>query len=223
MKKIGLLCLALVLALGTLGIGYATWSENVTIEQTVRTGDLKVGVANIMTNDSGIGQHDPGYDKDVARCTSQNVSPVLFSIGPYDFYEKVTEVITNAYPCYSCNITFKFASGGSIPVHFKDWSTELVENDGGLCYCVDLKGWWLSGPAKFTTLPAQGTSMCGLESALRELQLHENDIITLKIEKHLKQDCWDPVAMEMFEAPQSANCTMVHRAKWVQFNKVDED
>ncbi len=69
MKKIGLLCLALVLALGALGISYATWSDNVTIEQTVKTGEFKVGVADMGTNDEGISP-DPGYDKHVATCTS---------------------------------------------------------------------------------------------------------------------------------------------------------
>ena len=40
MKKIGLLALALVLALGTLGVGYAMWFEDLIIDGTVYTGDL---------------------------------------------------------------------------------------------------------------------------------------------------------------------------------------
>lgn len=38
MKKIGLICIVLVLALGTLGVGYATWSQELIITETVNTG-----------------------------------------------------------------------------------------------------------------------------------------------------------------------------------------
>jgi hypothetical protein len=44
MKKIGLLCLALVLALGTLGVGYAMWSDQVTITGTVNTGSVEISI-----------------------------------------------------------------------------------------------------------------------------------------------------------------------------------
>jgi len=44
MKKLGLICLTLVLALGALGIGYAAWTDTITISGTVNTGsvDLKI-------------------------------------------------------------------------------------------------------------------------------------------------------------------------------------
>jgi len=44
MKKIGLLCLALVLALGALGVGYAAWTDTITIEGTVNTGSVDINV-----------------------------------------------------------------------------------------------------------------------------------------------------------------------------------
>jgi len=44
MKKIGLLALALVLALGALGVGYAAWTDTVTIEGTVNTGTVDLEV-----------------------------------------------------------------------------------------------------------------------------------------------------------------------------------
>ena len=44
MKKILLLSLALVMALGTLGVGYAAWTDRVTIGGTVNTGTLDVVV-----------------------------------------------------------------------------------------------------------------------------------------------------------------------------------
>jgi hypothetical protein len=43
-KKIGLLALALVLALGALGVGYAAWEDSVTITGTVQTGSVDIEI-----------------------------------------------------------------------------------------------------------------------------------------------------------------------------------
>jgi hypothetical protein len=43
-KKIGLLSLALVLALGALGVGYAMWTDTITIHGTVNTGSVDINV-----------------------------------------------------------------------------------------------------------------------------------------------------------------------------------
>jgi hypothetical protein len=42
MKKVGLLCLALVLALGSLGFAYAKWSDTVVIEKDIYTDYINV-------------------------------------------------------------------------------------------------------------------------------------------------------------------------------------
>jgi len=44
MKKFGLLCLALVLALGTLGVGYAAWTDTIFISGTVTTGEVCLSI-----------------------------------------------------------------------------------------------------------------------------------------------------------------------------------
>ena len=217
MKKVGLLCLALVLALGTLGIGYATWSANVTILQTVETGSVRVGVLDVGTNDSGEAHIDPGYTKHVARCESTNTGSTVpcgdCGGGPY--YDEVTEVITNAYPCYSCNITYKFVSCGSIPVHFAEWKTTIDEASSNMCDWVELKGWWLTDQNGQET---DGTTEQELEDSLELLQLHQCDNITLIIQKHLKQELDDGSV-----CPENGACIMTHEARWVQFNKSASD
>jgi len=42
MKKIGLLALAIVLALGALGVGYAAWTDTIFINGTVNTGNVDI-------------------------------------------------------------------------------------------------------------------------------------------------------------------------------------
>jgi len=49
MKKIGLLALALVLALGALGVGYAAWTDTVTITGTVNTGTLDIVIEEVSS------------------------------------------------------------------------------------------------------------------------------------------------------------------------------
>jgi len=42
MKKIGLLALAIVMALGALGVGYAAWTDSIAINGTVNTGNVDI-------------------------------------------------------------------------------------------------------------------------------------------------------------------------------------
>jgi len=51
MKKIGLICLALVMALGGLGVGYAMWSDTLTITGNVNTGEVVVEFTSQYDND----------------------------------------------------------------------------------------------------------------------------------------------------------------------------
>ena len=54
MKKIGLLCLALVLALGTLGIGYAAWMDEVSFQGTAKSGYIEVVLSPGVCSDPKI-------------------------------------------------------------------------------------------------------------------------------------------------------------------------
>jgi hypothetical protein len=54
MKKIGLLCLATVLALGAMGVGLAKWSETLTIVGVVNTGEVDVQFSAQQSNDPSI-------------------------------------------------------------------------------------------------------------------------------------------------------------------------
>lgn len=51
MKKIGLICLALVIALGTVGVGLAQWNETLDISGVATTGELDVQFSQQKSND----------------------------------------------------------------------------------------------------------------------------------------------------------------------------
>jgi hypothetical protein len=110
MKKIGILCLALVLALGSLGVGYAMWYEDLYIEGTVDTGEVYAywdlcGCFDIE-------------DKDVGTTSCQ-----IDASDPRILYVTVT----NGYPCYFGDCEVEFCIGGTVPVFFE--SIEIIPDN----------------------------------------------------------------------------------------------
>ena len=119
MKKIGLLCLALVLALGALGVGFATWTDTLYIDGTVNTGTVSwefygnpavdpVPPPSITQDDHGI---DPGHTKDVGSTSA------TFTDSDNDGdLDTMNLLIDNAYPCYNNHVGFWLHCNGSVPL-----------------------------------------------------------------------------------------------------------
>jgi len=92
------LALLAVLAIASLSIGNALWSETLTVNGSAATGNLNVDfdpAATALANDPlGVGS-----------CTITNVTANSFDV-----------TITNAYPDYSCTVSYTVHNAGSIPV-----------------------------------------------------------------------------------------------------------
>ena len=130
MKKVGLICLALVLAMGALGVGYAMWWDEVTIEGTVDTASLTIGFQELFLTED-----DEAEGKDVGSITGyMDVQKGLHYIketGEYmPIYDKIIVSINNAYPCYWTHIIFTIANGGTIPAVIT--GLDLVDPTGEL-------------------------------------------------------------------------------------------
>jgi len=141
MKKIGLLSLALVLALGTLGVGYASWTDQITIDGSVSTGSVclcitESGVgapfsadacgsghldANGLGSDCGppivFGDGQPAELKDVA-CTDVT----------WVDCDTLEVVVTNGYPYYAAAVDFELCNCGTVPV--KLWKVTVSDDYG---------------------------------------------------------------------------------------------
>jgi hypothetical protein len=106
MKKFGLLCLAIVLALGALGVGYASWTDTIFIEGTVETGEVCIefdtskAMGEVICTNPPAGAFDPypdfnwsgwsasddpnkrscppGYEFDLIECVDKDVASVTF-------------------------------------------------------------------------------------------------------------------------------------------------
>ena len=118
MKRIGLLSLALVLALGTMGVGLAQWTETLTI-----TGNANIGNLSVTFQDEGCADNETTYD--VADCT-------VSVTGKDTDNETLTVTITNAYPCYTCTVAFEVLNDGSVPVDLDDMDFSGVPSQLGI-------------------------------------------------------------------------------------------
>lgn len=115
--------MALLLALATVGVGYGLWSKVLTIQGTVRTGEVNAelsieevdeGDAGLVA-DNGIDQDNEIEGKDIADCQASlvaTVPPDLDNAGPQ--LMKIT--INNAYPSFSCFVNFNVENTGTIPI-----------------------------------------------------------------------------------------------------------
>ena len=144
MKKIGLICLAVVLALGGLGIGFAHWDDQLYINGEIQTGEVLIGfVWQETDDDEDIGGYIkapdvgldpvnltqvpecapcPESDKDVAETTCEllyqrkHCDNTLAEHEGMPQYEKLHITMKNVYPWYNPSVYFDIANCGSIPV-----------------------------------------------------------------------------------------------------------
>jgi hypothetical protein len=119
MKKIGLLCLAIVLALGALGVGYASWSDTIFVKGTVQTGEVCFSI-------------DPDRISEIDACPDQ-----VWSTWVYDGF---TDSCPNGYhftgiadaPHGKCpaTVTFSPMQADGTPIAEQDLDTIPIEKLG---------------------------------------------------------------------------------------------
>ena len=144
MKKFGLLCLAIVLALGTLGVGYAAWTDQIMINGTVGTGSVclsfdsgagEVVCTNpppdaiddypdfnwsgwIPTASTLIRSCPPGYNFDSIYCVDKDVASVTV-VEVLDADDNIVELLVtihNAYPHFLGDVSFWICNCGTVPI-----------------------------------------------------------------------------------------------------------
>jgi hypothetical protein len=139
MKKFGILCLAIVLALGTIGVGYASWSDTIYIGGSVNTGNLCCHyVPPAFTLDDPLdatGAPVVSYDWTCDPVTMGNRHVYGTQEGENDDWKDVGSstatingeddhivdvVLENVYPCYFTTVTTHIQNCGSIPVKLQE-------------------------------------------------------------------------------------------------------
>jgi predicted ribosomally synthesized peptide with SipW-like signal peptide len=119
MKKIGFLIIALILVLGTLGVGYAAWSQTLTIN-----GQVSTGTYNIIFS-SATATADP-------HSVATLIGPTIAG-GSHSF----DVAVGNAYPNFVQVVNFVVKNTGTVPAKL---GAVTVTNANTLNYTVAVTG-----------------------------------------------------------------------------------
>ena len=140
---IGTLIMVLIVALALLSVGYALWSETLTITGTVYTGEVDVEFSTYPEEEcvdvNGIQVCPEPTEKELAaECTVEWLGPDADSNGD-DGADQLVVNIVGMYPSWHCKVKFDVTNTGSVPVHVK-WPVattaipEWVAADFSTCY-----------------------------------------------------------------------------------------
>ena len=137
MKKFGLVLLAVVLALGVLGVGYAMWYEDLYIEGTVYTGEVYGYWTACYCFDPGLDPNPDGSNK------GKDVGSTTCTIDPTD--PRILYItVQNGYPCYWNDCEVEYTIGGTVPVHVEDIIIEPLNYTPASGYMADDGDLWVS-------------------------------------------------------------------------------
>jgi len=156
MKKIGLICLAVVLAVGAIGFGYANWTDTVVVEENVATGNVCVEFQYPLTFTDPFPPPTPTPDWTCDPVTMNNVRPVAppknvgWGEGIYvdtdadTYYDTLQVTLHDVYPCYYNHVDFWVHNCGTIPVILTkvtiDDGTTTQDITANGVYYLDLNG-----------------------------------------------------------------------------------
>jgi hypothetical protein len=178
MRKIGLIMMALVLALGTLGVGYAMWSDTVTIDGTVNTGSVDIVIEDVSETwvyKNLTTREMECYPNQVVDANLMYVASATTSAvgGAEPVNESVTMTFDNIFPTdmavcpIVADVLFHYV--GSVPVHI--WYDETFSGDDLSPYLI--QEWLLSTDG--------GTSWVAVDPDTEILQLHECYLLKLNV------------------------------------------
>jgi hypothetical protein len=204
-KKIGLLCLALVLALGALGVGYASWTDTIFVTGTVNTGSVDLSIVELSSTyvykvpGEEAGQYDDVADEMVVVHQRKNMRPsdgitwsvinvppippngilVASATANCTADDTISVTFDNAFPCTTLTADFLVHNVGSIPVKV---DAEIISTWGDVALLGDpgVCGvhfyWW-----------DEETGM-GNEIIECPVQMHECEYVYCVMTLHLPQD-----------------------------------
>ncbi len=142
MKKIGLLVLAMIMALGALGVGYAAWTSSVNVSATVSTGTVQVGI------------------KDAGGSTSTPTNGT--EIASSGYYNGLTYDTPLSYPGRVITYNTTVKNLGTLPVTLAATGTSSGDFStifAGATVSLSINGGVASTPIPFTTMASLTTAL----------------------------------------------------------------
>ena len=132
MKKVRVLALTLIFALGLMGAGYAYWTDTLTINNSVSTGELNVRFVDqnvTRGGDNQVGTNDAGqriaYWESYVKHEGLNNGPATIVSD-----KTVTTEVTNMYPGAYAQYYGTIENNGTIPAVFADATVSFTGKNG---------------------------------------------------------------------------------------------
>jgi hypothetical protein len=124
MKKIGVLLIVLVVVLGSLGVAYAAWAQDLTIKGTVDTTYLS---ASFDTN-----VQVPVDPHGIATVTGApgKSDPVNKDAAGNELMDVLNITVEDAYPGYDGIVTFYVDNNGGMPMYVEAGDAVVTYKDG---------------------------------------------------------------------------------------------
>lgn len=151
MKKIGLLVMVVVLAMGMLGVGYAMWDKTLFIDGTVHTGEVDAEMTVEFCYDDEIA----GKDYSSISCMLDPADPQILLI-----------TVTDAYPCITYTCEFDIDNTGTVPIIVASVGSPVVP---GTITVTDMAGGSLVGTQIDPGMMAYGMVVIHLDNTADEL------------------------------------------------------
>jgi hypothetical protein len=203
MKRIGLLTMALVLALGSLGVAYAAWTDDIAIEGSVNTGDVNLNVVDYsgtwvykcLDDDSIVNLHgwmtaSPPTCPDCANAELvawAGAGPLLQNTGLVD--DGVRVWFENIFPCQDFMVDILLHYDGSVPAKL---FADVIEVGGSPALIanldVDFMAWQLPGFDPDTDMADIHDWLIPANMIDVGHQVHFCDYILVAMNVHLPQD-----------------------------------
>jgi predicted ribosomally synthesized peptide with SipW-like signal peptide len=189
---LGLLAILLIVLLAGIGVAYGLWSETLTIDGTVETGEVDVMFEWVekseMVSINGaapVAEPTSPIDKSgAANCITE-----IEDLGTDE--ETLVVEVTGAYPSWHCIVEFDVKSVGSVPVHVYEPEAD-----------VDTPAW---ADLDCNYKPAHGIDpLVGFE------QLHDGQFIECKLTIHFTNDD---------EVDEDATYSFLYTIEAVQWNE----
>jgi hypothetical protein len=214
MKKIGLLLLVLVLAMGALGVGYAHWTGELNVNGTVNVGTFGAeltqdnGVITDAIDDEMIGDEtctlyalyaawaDAGKTQDNGHATCTVADKKTDISGCAD--DTMTITLTDAYPCYKVWVPVDVHCLGTVPI--KVWYEFGVNNPAADVCEVSL----IADPA----LSGTDVSLVPADSEANAIKLHQCETARALIYIHPVQPDEGPPSVPGAEPGVTYNFTI---------------
>ncbi|MDD4238081.1 MAG: hypothetical protein PHT62_05945 [Desulfotomaculaceae bacterium] len=190
MKKLGLMCLTLLIALGLVGPGYAWWSDTVEVKKRLESGSLELGVrvADDDEAEPARNRKGKGEGKDEKPEKDETDGYIQFEDGIYIFkldgkkYAESVNVNVYGSPSFSPEYTIEIANGGSIPAQLDDffvtWEGEISED------LVEIRKWSVTSP---DGIKEKGEGFEDLSDFTRGMIIDPEGLISIEMLLSLKQ------------------------------------